>query len=52
MTTPVVYDSGYQVSFYLRQIRPVLKHCKVLKYYDEDCLKGFVLYMYNDYSGF
>ena len=27
----------YHVSFYLWLIRPVLKHCKVPKYYDQDC---------------
>ena len=33
----------YHVSFYLRLIGSVLKHCKVLKYYDQDCLKIFFL---------
>ena len=28
---------GHQVLFYLWQIGPVLKHCKVLKYYGQDC---------------
>ena len=27
----------YQVSFYLRWIRSVLRYCKVPKYYDQDC---------------
>ena len=26
----------YQVLFYLWQIRPILKHCKVAKYYNQD----------------
>ena len=29
--------SRHQVSFYLWQIEPVLKHCKVPKHYDQDC---------------
>ena len=29
--------SRYQVSFYLWQIGPVLKHYKVSKYYQQDC---------------
>ena len=31
-----------QVSFYLWQIGLALKHCKVLKYYDHDCLKIYI----------
>ena len=31
-----VYYTRYQVSFYLWQIGPVLKHCKVPKSYDQD----------------
>ena len=33
-----------QVLFYLWQIRPVPNHSKVLKYYDQDCLKIFHLF--------
>ena len=33
----------YHVSFYLWLIGSVLKHCKVPKYYDQDCLKLFFL---------
>ena len=33
--------SRYPVSFYLWRIGPVLKRCKVRKYYDQDCLKIF-----------
>ena len=33
----------YKVSFCLWLIRSVLKHCKVPKYYDQDCLKIFFL---------
>ena len=33
----------YQVSFYIWLIGSVLKHCKVPKYYDQDCLKAFFL---------
>ena len=39
----LVCDARYQVSFYLRQVGPVLKHCKVPKHYDQYCLKSFVL---------
>ena len=27
----------YQVSFYLRRIGSALEHCKVPRYYDQDC---------------
>ena len=30
----------YHLSFYLWLIESGLKHCKVPKYYDQDCLKG------------
>ena len=33
----------YHVSFYLWVIGSVLKHCKVPKYYEQDCLKFFFL---------
>ena len=33
----------YHVLFYLLLIRSVLKHCKVPKYYNQDCLKIFFL---------
>ena len=33
----------YHVSFYLWLIGSVLKHCKVPKYYEQDCLKIFFL---------
>ena len=33
----------YHVSFYLWLIGSVLKHCKVPKYYEQDCLKFFFL---------
>ena len=33
----------YQYLFYLRQVGPVLKNCKVPKYYDQDCLQIFPL---------
>ena len=33
----------YHVFFYLWLIGSVLKHCKVPKYYDQDCLKIFFL---------
>ena len=33
----------YHVSFYLWLIGSVLKHCKVAKYYEQDCLKTFFL---------
>ena len=33
--------TGYQVPFYLWWMEPVLKYCKVLKYYDQDSLKIF-----------
>ena len=33
----------YHVSFYLWLIKAVLKHYKVPKYYDQDCLKIFFL---------
>ena len=29
--------------FYLWRTGPVLKHCKLPKYYDQDCLKIFIL---------
>ena len=29
-----VFSMGYQVSFYSWQIKPVLKHCKLQKYYN------------------
>ena len=32
-----VCSTRYQASFYLWQLGPVLKHCKVPKYYDQDC---------------
>ena len=32
-----VFYTRYQVSIYLWQIRPALKHCKVPKYDDQDC---------------
>ena len=32
-----------QASFYLWQLRPVLQHCKIPKYYHQDCLKAFLL---------
>ena len=38
--TQLVYqvcNTKYQVSFYLWRIGPVLKHCKVPKYYYRDC---------------
>ena len=40
--------------FYLQQIRPVLKYCKVRKYCDQDCLKifSFALYTSNGDSNF
>ena len=31
----------YHVSFYLWLIWPVLTHCKVPKYYEQDCLNFF-----------
>ena len=37
-----VWHTKYQVSFYLWQIGPVLKHCKVPKHV-RDCLKVFLL---------
>ena len=33
----------YGVSFYLWLVGSVLKHCKVAKYYEQDCLKIFFL---------
>ena len=33
----------HQVLFYLSPIRPVLKHFKVLRFYEQDCLKIFLL---------
>ena len=33
----------YRVSFYLWQLGSALKYCKVPKYYDQDCLKIFLL---------
>ena len=35
--------SSYQVLFYFCLIKFVLKHCKVPKYYQKDCLKVFFL---------
>ena len=38
-----LYYTRYQVSFYLYQMGPLLKHSKVPKYYDQDYLKIFFL---------
>ena len=34
----------YQGSFYLWQIGPLTKHCKVPKCFDKDCVKIFLLF--------
>ena len=34
-----VYSTTCQVSFHLWRNGPVLKHCKIPKFFDEDCLK-------------
>ena len=36
------FYTKYQVLLYLQQVEPVLKRCKVAKYYDQDCLKNFL----------
>ena len=37
----------YQVLLYLGQIRNELKHCKILQYYEQDCMiVFFALYTY------
>ena len=38
-----VWYDRYHVSFYLRLIGSVVKHCKILKNYDQGCLKTFFL---------
>ena len=38
-----VSDCRYQIPLYLWWIEPVLKCCKVPKYYDQHCLKTFLL---------
>ena len=35
----------YHVSFYLWLIGSFLKHCKVPKYYEQDCLKFFFFFL-------
>ena len=43
----MVYKTSYtryQITFYLRLIGPVIKHCKGPKYYAQDCLKFFFLH--------
>ena len=35
--THIPIYNRYQVSFYLWWLRPILKHCKVTKYYNQDC---------------
>ena len=37
----------YQISLYLWQTGPVLKHCEVLKYYDQDCRVPWFVFMKN-----
>ena len=36
------FHTRYQVPFYLWQIKPALKLCKVTKCYEEDCGKGLI----------
>ena len=38
---PYGFDTKYQVPFYLGQIKPALKLCKIPKYYEEDCRYNF-----------
>ena len=39
----LVYYTIHEVLFYLWRIVPVQQHCKILKYYEPDCLKTFLL---------
>ena len=47
-----VYYTTYQVLFHVWKIKPVMKHSKLSKIYDHDCIKNLALYAFSNNSDF